>query len=84
VTQAAATDSENKRREREKTNLPEIVTQDEWLVARKELLAGEKEFDCERDGLTEARRRLPMVKVEKAPSPSVIFLKDGISRPCMI
>ena len=44
---------------------PNIVTQDEWLAARKELLAREKEFDHERDRLTEARRKLPMVKVEK-------------------
>jgi predicted dithiol-disulfide oxidoreductase (DUF899 family) len=34
-------------------------------VARKELLVREKEFDHERDRLTEARRKLPMVKVEK-------------------
>jgi predicted dithiol-disulfide oxidoreductase (DUF899 family) len=46
-------------------NLPKIVTRDEWLEARKELLAREKDFDHERDRLTEARRNLPMVKVEK-------------------
>jgi predicted dithiol-disulfide oxidoreductase (DUF899 family) len=46
-------------------NLPKVVTQDEWLAARTELLAKEKEFDHERDRLTEARRKLPMVKVEK-------------------
>lgn len=46
-------------------NLPKIVTRDEWLEARKELLAWEKDFDHERDRLTEARRKLPMVKVEK-------------------
>ena len=39
---------------------PEIVTRDEWLEARKALLAREKEFDHERDRLTEARRKLPM------------------------
>ena len=44
---------------------PEVVTQEEWLVARKDLLAKEKAFDHERDRLTEARRRLPLVKVEK-------------------
>jgi predicted dithiol-disulfide oxidoreductase (DUF899 family) len=54
----------NKRKER-KVNLPKIVTRDEWLAARKELLAREKEFDHERDRLTEARRKLPMVKVAK-------------------
>ncbi len=46
-------------------NLPKIVTQAEWVAARKEFLAREKEFDHERDRLTEARRKLPMVKVEK-------------------
>jgi predicted dithiol-disulfide oxidoreductase (DUF899 family) len=47
------------------TNLPSIVTRDEWLVARKDLLAREKEFDHERDRLTEARRKLPVVLVDK-------------------
>jgi predicted dithiol-disulfide oxidoreductase (DUF899 family) len=60
----AAVGSANKRKER-KVNLPKIVTRDEWLAARKELLSREKEFDHERDRLTEARRKLPMVKVEK-------------------
>jgi len=46
-------------------NLPKIVRREEWLEARKELLAREKEFDHERDRLTEVRRQLPMVKVEK-------------------
>jgi predicted dithiol-disulfide oxidoreductase (DUF899 family) len=48
-----------------KVNLPKIVTRAEWLVARKELLAMEKEFDRERDRLTKARSKLPMVEVEK-------------------
>ena len=42
-----------------------IVSRSEWLVARKELLAQEKAFDSERDRLTEARRKLPLVKVDK-------------------
>jgi predicted dithiol-disulfide oxidoreductase (DUF899 family) len=46
-------------------NLPKIVTQDEWLAARRELLVREKEFDHERDKLTNARRKLPMVEVER-------------------
>jgi predicted dithiol-disulfide oxidoreductase (DUF899 family) len=45
--------------------LPKIVTQAKWLEARKKFLVREKEFDHERDRLTEARRKLPMVKVEK-------------------
>ena len=43
----------------------EIVTEAEWLVARKDLLRQEKEFTRQRDALSEARRNLPMVKVEK-------------------
>src|SRR5215472_17473007 len=46
-------------------SLPEVVTQDEWLAARKELLATEKEFTRQRDALNADRRRLPMTVVEK-------------------
>ena len=42
-----------------------IVTRDEWLIARKEHLAREKEFTRLRDELSEARRQLPWVKLEK-------------------
>jgi predicted dithiol-disulfide oxidoreductase (DUF899 family) len=42
-----------------------IVSQDEWLAARKALLAKEKEFTRARDRLSEARRTLPWVKVAK-------------------
>lgn len=44
---------------------PPIATHDEWLVARKELLTREKEATRARDALSAARRRLPMVRVEK-------------------
>jgi predicted dithiol-disulfide oxidoreductase (DUF899 family) len=44
----------------------EIVSEAEWLVARKDLLTREKEFTRQRDALSAARRQLPMVKVEKA------------------
>jgi len=43
----------------------EIVSEAEWLVARKDLLRREKEFTRQRDALSAARRELPMVKVEK-------------------
>jgi predicted dithiol-disulfide oxidoreductase (DUF899 family) len=43
----------------------EVVSRDEWLVARKALLAQEKEFTRLRDQLAAARRALPWVKVEK-------------------
>lgn len=42
-----------------------IVSQSEWLAARKALLAREKEFTKARDQLSAARRALPWVKVEK-------------------
>jgi predicted dithiol-disulfide oxidoreductase (DUF899 family) len=44
---------------------PKIVSQAEWLAARKELLAAEKEFTRQRDALSARRRELPWVKVEK-------------------
>jgi predicted dithiol-disulfide oxidoreductase (DUF899 family) len=46
-------------------SLPPVVTRDEWLVARKELLAKEKELTRVRDALNVERRMLPMVEVEK-------------------
>jgi predicted dithiol-disulfide oxidoreductase (DUF899 family) len=41
------------------------VSQTEWLAARRELLAREKEFTRQRDELSAERRKLPMVKIEK-------------------
>lgn len=46
--------------------MPEIVSSERWLAARTELLAREKELTRARDALNADRRRLPMVKVEKA------------------
>lgn len=46
-------------------SLPEITTREQWLVARKELLAREKEHTRQRDALNADRRRLPMVAVEE-------------------
>ncbi|HEV2045358.1 MAG TPA: thioredoxin family protein [Chthoniobacterales bacterium] len=43
----------------------EVVSEAEWLVARKDLLTREKEFTRQRDALSAARRQLPMVKVDK-------------------
>ena len=42
-----------------------VVSREEWLVARKEHLAKEKEFTRLRDQLSQQRRELPWVKVEK-------------------
>jgi predicted dithiol-disulfide oxidoreductase (DUF899 family) len=45
--------------------LPDVVSREEWLAARKDLLAREKELTRLRDRLNADRRRLPMVRVEK-------------------
>jgi predicted dithiol-disulfide oxidoreductase (DUF899 family) len=42
-----------------------VVSQEEWLAARKRLLAREKEVTRLRDAVNAERRRLPMVKVDK-------------------
>jgi len=42
-----------------------IVSRQEWMEARKALLAREKEFTRTRDRLNEERRALPWVKVDK-------------------
>ncbi len=45
--------------------LPRIASRDEWLAARQELLAREKELTRRRDAQSTARRNLPMVEVDK-------------------
>ncbi|MEU1132987.1 DUF899 domain-containing protein [Streptomyces sp. NPDC005900] len=45
--------------------LPDVVTREEWLVARARLLAREKAVTRARDALNAARRELPMVEVDK-------------------
>ena len=45
---------------------PPIVSPREWLAARKELLAKEKELTRMRDLVNADQRRLPMVRVDKA------------------
>src|SRR3981081_4040233 len=44
---------------------PKIVSRDEWLAARKKLLAKERHLTHERDAIAAERRQLPWVKVEK-------------------
>ena len=55
-------------------DLPEVVSYEEWLTARKELLVKEKELTRARDRLNADRRRLPMVRVGK---PYVFEGPDG-------
>ena len=49
---------------REKLNA-KVVSPAEWLAARKDLLAKEKEFTRLRDDLSRMRRELPWEKVKK-------------------
>jgi predicted dithiol-disulfide oxidoreductase (DUF899 family) len=42
-----------------------VVSQEEWLAARRELLRDEKEFTRSRDRLSQKRRDLPWVRVDK-------------------
>jgi len=44
---------------------PEVVTHEQWLEARTQLLEREKRQTRERDALNAERRRLPMVRIEK-------------------
>ncbi|HVO57452.1 MAG TPA: thioredoxin family protein [Dongiaceae bacterium] len=44
---------------------PKVVSREEWLVARRELLAREKQLTREHDKVREQRLQLPWVKIEK-------------------
>jgi predicted dithiol-disulfide oxidoreductase (DUF899 family) len=46
-------------------SLPDVVSHEEWLQARTELLSREKELTRMRDRLVADRRRLPMVRIGK-------------------
>jgi predicted dithiol-disulfide oxidoreductase (DUF899 family) len=58
-TKATTSEPQNLRREHN------IVSQGEWIAARKELLKKEKESVRLLDQLSAERRRLPWVKVDK-------------------
>ncbi len=45
-------------------SLPKIVSEDEWLAARRELLVKEKDHTRARDALAAERRRMPWLAVE--------------------
>src|SRR5882757_5994209 len=44
---------------------PQVVSRNEWLAARKKLLAKERQLTHERDAIAAERGQLPWVKVEK-------------------
>lgn len=46
-------------------NLSTVVTREEWLAARKDLLVKEKAATWARDVLNTERRQLPVVRIEK-------------------
>jgi predicted dithiol-disulfide oxidoreductase (DUF899 family) len=46
-------------------SLPAVTSREQWLIARKELLAKEKEHTRQRDALNADRRRLPMVRIDR-------------------
>jgi predicted dithiol-disulfide oxidoreductase (DUF899 family) len=65
----------------------EVVSREDWLAARSELLQAEKEFTRLRDQLSQERRALPWVKVDKAymfesshGQESLVELFDGRSQ----
>jgi predicted dithiol-disulfide oxidoreductase (DUF899 family) len=57
---------------------PQIVSQAEWLRARLDLLGSEKEATRQLDALAAARRRLPMVEIEKE------YVFDGAAGPATL
>lgn len=62
-------------------NLPEVVSREEWVTARKALLEKEKVVTRERDMINEERKKLPMVKVDEpyrftGPDGGVLSLLD--------
>src|SRR3984893_19514412 len=46
-------------------SLPDVVSREQWLEARRQLLAREKEDTRARDALNADRRRLPMVAIDQ-------------------
>lgn len=70
-------------------SLPKIATREEWLAARKDLLAKEKHLTIQRDALSAERRNLPMVEIEKdytfdGPKGTVRLIDIFENRPQLI
>jgi predicted dithiol-disulfide oxidoreductase (DUF899 family) len=57
---------------------PEVVSREQWLEARRRLLAEEKNETRRRDMLNAERRRLPMVRIEKE------YVLDGTQGPAAL
>jgi predicted dithiol-disulfide oxidoreductase (DUF899 family) len=47
------------------SNNPRVVSREEWITARRELLAREKQFTRQQDALNAERRGLPWIRIEK-------------------
>lgn len=70
-------------------NLPEVVSHEEWLAARKDLLREEKELTRARDRVNAHRRRLPMVRIDEpytfeGPNGTVRLLDLFEGRPQLV
>jgi predicted dithiol-disulfide oxidoreductase (DUF899 family) len=57
--------AESPQSKEDEMSLPQVASRDEWLAARKALLAEEKELTRQRDALNAKRRMLPMVEIDK-------------------
>ena len=58
---------------------PHIVSRDEWLIARKALLAEEKAFTRTRDALSAKRRKLPWVEINAPYAFDTLRGKESLS-----
>jgi predicted dithiol-disulfide oxidoreductase (DUF899 family) len=70
-------------------NLPEVASREQWLAARKDLLVKEKELSRHRAEVNAARRRLPMVRIDKpytfdGPDGTVSLLELFQGRPQLV
>src|SRR3954471_8433587 len=70
-------------------SLPKIATREEWMAARRDLLAKEKDLTRQRDALNVERRNLPMVEVQKeytfeGPNGTVRLIDIFEDRPQLI
>jgi predicted dithiol-disulfide oxidoreductase (DUF899 family) len=64
---------------------PRVVSREEWITARRELLAKEKNLTRQRDSVSSERRQLPWVTVDKeyifdAPGETPADLFEGRSQ----